>query len=1257
MIRYHFLAASILLSTTFSAETLLSHQAGTFFTSTDLGEIHQRAQKDEDFVVLSDGIELTGEIQTLPPLRYSFGTLPIDINDVAAIAFSVEEGRGKMQVVTQDDYSFVCDVPKETIRLVQYFPSRENYTRTINHEVNPKTISHIFFRGRGESTHFEPRKLYVLGLNNGDQLPVVIRDERLHLSNGWRDFILHTDRIIDVSFDGGLYGRLDGEKGGEEELDYSFVRGRFLHIQVAKTPQILGIPWDHVQNIRKIDTTVLQDNAALKGLSQNNLSANKITEPSRLFTEESIKVDQDEIVWIPNETIDGFVVEGDESERILAVADTSIKSKYKQSESLAKLSRKNQDFQEELEELRTLDATWEARNGEIRSKLNSCSESQEELLRRQDLLVSHLELELTRTKQLKNALNDAVAKWDKAKTYSKVMEKRLKDILGGKNLAFSSIENEADLFVEVNAHKKALEEERALTIELEKQVYHLNNALEEGKQKKNQEQQNVLTYQNEIAQLTEELEKEERYTKELEDKLIEMSVEVGEFEKKFDAVKDSVMVKKEEIEELQESHDSLYESLLQKIGILTQEKRTTEERQGELEAKINDLVLNFTSEKDYSDELQQQLNDMAGMASSFEDQLAAINEVVEETAGDILEETEKEDAASKEVSEKIDALTEELNNEKERANSLKEELQEAIARSELTESETGFLEQQLNETVESAREQGRTVSTLENEVAVNVTELNQKEQQVNDLLVRLAEYENDIEQYEQQIQTIESKLEEFEKENEAQVGMLTQRVEELHDSLEKYQKENEELQLLIRNYEEQKLELEDEVALRQRSLDEVKEQNQARSVDNAFKLQELEIQLGDTLDNYEQLQVLKSEVEEQLAYERKHYADVEEGYSQSEKTLEERNEELQNFSNAYSLMQNKLVEKIDFLQRSVEEERNRVQELQNVIETQSNDAVSIQELETRLELALSDFGDIQNEKQRLEEETKSSNAALSEKIGELESLSTDYVERQTQLNEQVELLQNTIEEERSYVQDLEEEIETQTQKNATTSQKLETRLESAFSDLGDIQNEKQRLEEEVESSNAAFAEKTGELESLSMDSVERQTQLNEQVELLQNTIEEERSYVQDLEEEIETQTQKNATTSQELEAKWEEIRRELESSQNEKRNLEKEFLAVQTAYAEKSDQLQNLAKDHAEMQGEFLEQIEILQLTIEEEQKLIKFLQNEIGSRTEENSSTRHDLEARLDEAMKDLEQAKEQKRSLEEKLGELNRKIERLEA
>ncbi len=93
--------------------------------------------------------------------------------------------------------------------------------------------------------------IHMLELNDGNRFLVSIAEEEISLSNGWKTFSVLPDALLDVHFDGGLYGTVCDRDGNKSELDFSFINGNHLKVKVLRSSQTFDIPWSEVSAIRK----------------------------------------------------------------------------------------------------------------------------------------------------------------------------------------------------------------------------------------------------------------------------------------------------------------------------------------------------------------------------------------------------------------------------------------------------------------------------------------------------------------------------------------------------------------------------------------------------------------------------------------------------------------------------------------------------------------------------------------------------------------------------------------------------------------------------------------------------------------------------------------------------------------------------------------------------------------------------------------------------------------------------------------------
>src|SRR5665647_1419854 len=91
----------------------VNHIPGSILSSSELEKIQKSAEKRDDTLVLQDETVISGRLTHIPELTYSFGKIPVQIKDIAIIAFSPKSEKNKIQIITHDGYSYVADLPHE----------------------------------------------------------------------------------------------------------------------------------------------------------------------------------------------------------------------------------------------------------------------------------------------------------------------------------------------------------------------------------------------------------------------------------------------------------------------------------------------------------------------------------------------------------------------------------------------------------------------------------------------------------------------------------------------------------------------------------------------------------------------------------------------------------------------------------------------------------------------------------------------------------------------------------------------------------------------------------------------------------------------------------------------------------------------------------------------------------------------------------------------------------------------------------------
>lgn len=267
---FQLLAIGLLLNSGSKIEAYIL-QPDTLLTVTDSDQFLLSTERNIDTIVLRDGTQLTGKLHNVPLIKFKDINLTVTMNDADSLFMSPLAQVPKMRFITPEGFSFVCDIPTERIKLIQFFPSEQTPTHTTTQEIEPHTIHHILFATKGAG--FPPLRNshgYIVELNNGDEIPVELKDEEIEVTNGWKSFGLKTSDIVHLTNEGGLYGTINNPLKGQSELDVVLIKDSHLKVEPAKTGKTILIPWEVISSIR------LDPSVSLKRESdENNLSENE----------------------------------------------------------------------------------------------------------------------------------------------------------------------------------------------------------------------------------------------------------------------------------------------------------------------------------------------------------------------------------------------------------------------------------------------------------------------------------------------------------------------------------------------------------------------------------------------------------------------------------------------------------------------------------------------------------------------------------------------------------------------------------------------------------------------------------------------------------------------------------------------------------------------------------------------------------------------------------------------------------------------
>ena len=223
-------------------------------SNAELESFQKLTNKTDDTIILQDGTAIYGTLKSIPKLEFSFGSLPINVKNVAEIAFSPQSEKNKIQIITHEGYSYIADLPTENFVVVQYLPNRERPQFSIQKEISPENIKYISIKQKSGRQPIFEKRLFDIELKNGDHIPGSITTDTILLSTGISDEKIHTDDLQELEVNFGIHGYTKNKEGNKTEFDYTYAKDKFLNLQIPQSEQTLGLPWALISKIQKVET-------------------------------------------------------------------------------------------------------------------------------------------------------------------------------------------------------------------------------------------------------------------------------------------------------------------------------------------------------------------------------------------------------------------------------------------------------------------------------------------------------------------------------------------------------------------------------------------------------------------------------------------------------------------------------------------------------------------------------------------------------------------------------------------------------------------------------------------------------------------------------------------------------------------------------------------------------------------------------------------------------------------------------------------
>ncbi len=146
--------------------------------------------------------------------------------------------------------------------------------------------------------------IHNLEMNNGRSIPVILTEEKIFLNDGWNDFSIEGSELLDVKFDGGLYGKIMDSQKNEKDLEFSTVKDLVFNAVDPSNQEKLIFRWSEIFSIKRDSTPLLAKNVVNKrALSDWHSRAKR--KMGLLFSEQSEMVVQ--TASQPTFEVDNFI--------------------------------------------------------------------------------------------------------------------------------------------------------------------------------------------------------------------------------------------------------------------------------------------------------------------------------------------------------------------------------------------------------------------------------------------------------------------------------------------------------------------------------------------------------------------------------------------------------------------------------------------------------------------------------------------------------------------------------------------------------------------------------------------------------------------------------------------------------------------------------------------------------------------------------------------------------------------------------------
>lgn len=261
-----FIASSVVLSLCASEPRFISYE--------DWEEISTQFQGNKHQIVLKSGSKLVGTLVKLPALNYTFTSFDFDPQEILVIA-AVQTPEGlKLQYVTHSGQNYVATPSVDRFVYIASESDLSGNSKEIKKEIDPILVDYILLNHPSIPFAGYNGRLSSLEFQNSDQLPVILLNDAIAITDGWAEKSLKSSDLIQISFQGGLCAKVYKEER-IVDIDFSYIKEPFLSVQVERDKHHMKFPWSQIAYLQTTNGGFFRENPTKDSGLRINQRSNK----------------------------------------------------------------------------------------------------------------------------------------------------------------------------------------------------------------------------------------------------------------------------------------------------------------------------------------------------------------------------------------------------------------------------------------------------------------------------------------------------------------------------------------------------------------------------------------------------------------------------------------------------------------------------------------------------------------------------------------------------------------------------------------------------------------------------------------------------------------------------------------------------------------------------------------------------------------------------------------------------------------------